>query len=266
MSVIIPCYNCAGTLRRAVDSVARQTLVPAEVLLIDDQSTDDTWQVLTALKSEFPPNWIKVISLSQNGGAAKARNAGWDAATQTYLAFLDADDSWHAEKIAVQYGWMSSRPSVGLTGHDSLVISEGITGATASVDSIAPEQITQRRLLKSNCFSTPTIMLRRDLPHRFDPNKRRGEDFLLWLEICFAGIEVYRFHQVLAFIHKPRFGAGGLSGDLYLMQRGEIDAYRKLRIGRKLTATQYALIYCYSWMKYVRRVLTAQFRFFPVAK
>src|SRR5690606_29412442 len=62
-------------------------------------------------------DWIRVVPLELNGGAAAARNAGWNSATGKYVAFLDADDTWHPQKIEVQYKWMEAHPEVGLTGH-----------------------------------------------------------------------------------------------------------------------------------------------------
>lgn len=260
VSVVIPCYNCAATIRRAVDSVAGQTLLPAEVILVDDASGDATREVLSELQHAHRAGWIKVVALNENGGAARARNAGWDAASHDYIAFLDADDSWHPEKISVQYRWMERNPAAGLTGHDSTVLVEGSHGQAVpeAAPVASPERLSSGMFLLSNRFSTPTVMLKRSLMQRFDPSKRRGEDYLLWLEIILDGIEVFRFPQRLAYIHKARYGAGGLSGNLWLMQQGEIDAFQKLYQHRKIGALAYALATQFSWMKYVRRVLLSK--------
>jgi glycosyltransferase involved in cell wall biosynthesis len=99
VSVIIPCYNCAGTIHRALASVASQSLRPAEVILVDDHSTDDTLQSLYRLQDRYGREWIRIIEQPVNGGPGTARNMGWNAATQTYIAFLDSDDTWHPKKI-----------------------------------------------------------------------------------------------------------------------------------------------------------------------
>lgn len=260
VSVVIPCYNCAATIRRAVESVAAQTLRPAEVILVDDASSDATREVLSALQHAFGAGWIKVVSLSDNGGAARARNAGWDAASHDYIAFLDADDSWHPAKLAVQYRWMQRNPAAGLTGHGSTVLSEGghHQAVPEAAPAAGPQRLSPGMFLLSNRFSTPTVMLKRSLEQRFDPSKRRGEDYLLWLEIILDGIEVFRFPQSLAFIHKARYGASGLSGNLWLMQQGEIDAFQKLYQQRKIGMLAYVFATQFSWMKYVRRVLLSK--------
>src|SRR5215831_14326963 len=95
VSAVIPCYRCGATIRRALESVAGQTLLPSEVILVDDCSADGTEAELRQIATEYPQGWIKVVSLSANGGPGVARNGGWDAAAQPYVAFLDADDCWH---------------------------------------------------------------------------------------------------------------------------------------------------------------------------
>src|SRR5512147_969550 len=91
VSVIIPCYNCRHTIRRTINSIVQQTLKPAEVILIDDCSQDNTLEILQELQQKFSKNWIKIISLPVNSGPATARNQGLNLATEDYVALLDAD-------------------------------------------------------------------------------------------------------------------------------------------------------------------------------
>ena len=99
--MVVPCYRCAATIERAIASVAAQTQRPQEVILVDDASGDETLQQLYSLQSQYG-EWIKVVALTTNVGAASARNAGWNVATQPYIAFLDSDDAWHPQKVAIQ--------------------------------------------------------------------------------------------------------------------------------------------------------------------
>jgi teichuronic acid biosynthesis glycosyltransferase TuaG len=120
ISVIIPCYRCSETIERAVDSIAQQTLLPSEVFLIEDASNDNgkTLQFLYLLQKKFQDKFkIEVIPLATNSGPGTARNAGWDKATSRYIAFLDADDAWHPQKLEMQFNWMEAHPEVSLTGH-----------------------------------------------------------------------------------------------------------------------------------------------------
>ena len=99
VSVIIPCYNAAAVVERAVASVFAQTQRPLEVICVDDGSTDGTRQVLAGLQQQHPA--LQVIHQS-NGGAPRARNVGLAAATGQYVQFLDADDELLPDKIERQ--------------------------------------------------------------------------------------------------------------------------------------------------------------------
>jgi glycosyltransferase involved in cell wall biosynthesis len=90
ITVIIPAYNYASTLERAVSSVARQLDEHSELIVVDDGSTDNTKQMLHVLQQRFP-NKFRAFS-KKNGGAASARNFGITKAKGTYFVFLDADD------------------------------------------------------------------------------------------------------------------------------------------------------------------------------
>ena len=107
VSVIIPAYNVAWCVRRAVDSALAQSLREVEVIVINDGSTDETLQVLAAYGDA-----IQVID-QVNGGMSHARNVGIRAARGQYVAFLDADDWWLPEKLARQIELMESRPEIG---------------------------------------------------------------------------------------------------------------------------------------------------------
>jgi len=109
VSVVIPAYNAAWCVRRAIDSVLAQTQPCLETLVVDDGSTDDTPVVLSHYGDR-----IRVIHKS-NGGLSSARNAGILAARGTMVAFLDADDWWLPTKIAAQVGLMESRPEIGFS-------------------------------------------------------------------------------------------------------------------------------------------------------
>ncbi|MCB0189909.1 MAG: glycosyltransferase family 2 protein, partial [Caldilineaceae bacterium] len=106
LSVIIPVYNGAQYLAESINSVLQQTKTPDSILVVDDGSTDDTAAVVAAFGSA-------VHYLHQpNAGAAAARNRGVAASTGEFLAFLDADDLWLPEKLALQMAVMASTPAI----------------------------------------------------------------------------------------------------------------------------------------------------------
>ncbi|HSY84814.1 MAG TPA: glycosyltransferase family 2 protein [Gemmatimonadaceae bacterium] len=105
ISVVIPTYNRAALLRRAVDSALAQTVRPTEILIVDDGSTDDTAAVASTL-----PAPVRYIA-TPNGGVARARNTGIGAAQGDWIALLDSDDEWEPEKLATQFAALDAAPN-----------------------------------------------------------------------------------------------------------------------------------------------------------
>ena len=106
ISVVIPVYNGARYVGEAVDSVLRQSVPATEVLVVDDGSADDTARVVRAYEPRVR------YHLQTNQGAAAARNTGIGLTTGHFLAFLDADDRWHVDKLAKQLDAIHARPHV----------------------------------------------------------------------------------------------------------------------------------------------------------
>jgi glycosyltransferase involved in cell wall biosynthesis len=105
VSVVIPAYNAAGTVRQAIDSVLNQTVADLEVIVVDDGSRDATAQFVG--KVDDPR--VRLISQA-NAGVAAARNAGIQEARGRWVAFLDADDVWLSDKLATQLAAIRSAP------------------------------------------------------------------------------------------------------------------------------------------------------------
>ncbi|XSG82645.1 MAG: glycosyltransferase family 2 protein [Methyloligella sp. ZOD6] len=101
VSAIIPVHNRAHCIRRAVESVRRQTAPVAEIVIVDDASSDDLSAALEPYGGD-----IRLVRHEKNQGAAAARNTGIREARGDYLAFLDSDDIWHSTKIAQQMAFM----------------------------------------------------------------------------------------------------------------------------------------------------------------
>jgi len=95
IAVVIPAYNAARTIGRALASVKAQTVQPAEIIIVDDGSTDETATVVAELSVDLPIRFLR----QSNGGAAAARQTGSEASTAEYIAYLDADDWWPADKL-----------------------------------------------------------------------------------------------------------------------------------------------------------------------
>lgn len=254
VSCVIPCYNCAGTLLRAVQSVQAQSVPVHEIILVDDCSTDGTRDLIEQLSAEDP----RIVSLymETNAGPSRARNAGWDIATSRFIAFLDSDDSWHEQKVELQLRLFEARTDLAISGHIALV--EGEVGWRKQYDlddadlCALVRPVVGRSLLVRTPWSTPTVMVRRDLGFRFDENQQEAEDLLLWARILMSGHVGQRLELPLALLYKPRYGAGGLSGNLWRMQKGVLRSFRKLRHSRDISAVEYYFAALLSIVKYLR--------------
>ncbi|MDI9240256.1 glycosyltransferase family 2 protein [Lysobacter sp. LF1] len=227
VSVVVPCYRCGDTIGDAVASIAAQTLPPRQVVLVDDASGDGTVQALHALASGYPRGWIDVVALARNGGPSRARNVGWQQARQEYVAFLDSDDTWSETKLELQMRALRDDPKIVLIAHRMQVRDRAVSPPSAPTTA-RTRIVPRRRLLLNNPFPTASVVLRRDLPFRFNEDYRRVEDFLLWGQIAFSGYRCAKLDQVLAYWHKPNYGAGGLSEDLRAMHRAGREVRREL--------------------------------------
>ncbi len=262
VSVIIPCYDCADTIERAVDSVFAQSMLPSEIWLVDDASNDGgrTRSVLERLSQRYGDLLrFELVFLADNGGPSVARNTAWDRATQPLLAFLDADDVWHPRKLEIQYSWMASHPGIVLTAHAVNQFGENGDVYLPAAPDIAEFkniwQVTPHRLLRSNCLPTRSIMLQREIPHRFEVSKRHSEDYLLWLKIVFDGYPAWRIELPLASSFKAPYGESGLTGNLWNMEKGELDTYLRLYRQDRINGILLYSASILSLFKFVRRWL-----------
>jgi len=110
VTAVIPCYNYGGFVARAIDSVLDQTYPAVECVVVDDGSTDDTPSILRQFGER-----IRVIRQA-NSGLSAARNTGISNARGTFVAFLDADDSWVPGKLEAQIALLQARRELGCVG------------------------------------------------------------------------------------------------------------------------------------------------------
>lgn len=116
VSIIIPAYQSAKTLPRALDSVLQQSYDDYEVIVVDDHSSDETQSVVERYMASDVR--IKYVLLKKNSGPGSARNAGVAAAKGTLLAFLDADDAWKPGKLRTQVEFLLQNPKIDLVFSD----------------------------------------------------------------------------------------------------------------------------------------------------
>ena len=184
VSVVIPTYNTpAAFLREAIDSALGQSYRPLEVVVVDDGSTDDMEWVPEAYGGRL--TYLR----KSNGGPASARNAGIRRAAGDYLAFLDADDCWEPEKVALQMPLFERAPDVGLVYARIAKVNE--QGASLPSSPTGPLYAGRifHQLFMNNFIPACTVMVRRrcmDDVGLFDetPALISVEDYDLWLRLA----------------------------------------------------------------------------------
>lgn len=182
VSVIIPTYNKAQYLKKAVESVLNQTYKKIEVIVIDDGSTDNTAEIV---KSFNDPRII--YFWKENKGPAVARNTGIKKAKGKYIVFLDSDDLWLKEKLETQIDFMEKNSEIGLLGTGCYEMTDKgkVIGKKIFPTS---NEILQKDLIKYNPFIQSSIMTRKEIFDKvglwYDEKFRESEDYDLWLRIA----------------------------------------------------------------------------------
>lgn len=177
VSIVMPAYNAERYLDEAVESVLAQTYPNWELLLVNDASSDNTSAKASAWQER--DSRIKVTDLEVNGGVAAARNRALEQARGQYIAFLDSDDSWDAEKLAKQLQFMTDTETrVCYTNYRRIDETGEILGRVQ-----APIQVSYRALLKSNFIGNLTgIYDAANLGKQFLTDFGH-EDYVAWLEL-----------------------------------------------------------------------------------
>ena len=251
VSVVVPCFNSAATIERALRSVEHQTTKPNEVLVVDDASSDNTVSVIEQYARTSSLN-IRLIKQSVNGGPSVARNAAWNEAVGEFIAFLDADDQWHPQKLELQLSAMLASPTCAMSFHDHLF---GSSDQFATLP-FAPitSQATLRNYLLRNRSATPTVMLRTALTERFTSTKRYAEDYLLWMTIIANHGNALHIHATLAHCSNPGYGGSGQSGKLWKMERSELSGFVSLWRSGALSLPTLVAVSIWSITKYLLRL------------
>lgn len=217
VSVVIPTRDRALLVRRAIASALAQTLGDLEVLVIDDGSTDDTSAVVSALADRR----VRLLRREAPGGAARARNAGIEAARGELVAFLDSDDEWRSTKIERQVERLreSTDPSRTLVYCPS-IRHDALTGRAVAWRRELHEGLVFDRILAGWSFVPSVCLVSRSALQAvggFDETLPAVEDVDLWMRLALVPVHFAVVPDPLAIVHH---GAGPhLSADLDARQR-----------------------------------------------
>ncbi len=185
VSVVIPTYNHAHFLRKAIDSVRHQTFTEWEAIVVNNYSEDDT----EAVVASFADRRIRLVNFRNNGSIAASRNRGITLAHGDYIAFLDSDDEWYPEKLDRCVAVLAEGND--LVCHGEAWVKNGV--AFRKVDYGPAERAHYHSLLFGrNCLSTSAVTVRKSCLDKVggfseDSAFIMVEDYELWLKLSRAG-------------------------------------------------------------------------------
>ncbi len=229
VSVIIPTFNRAEYLERAVQSVFCQNECDVEIIIIDDGSTDDTQKIVEKLNRKYPVIYIH----TENSGPAAARNRGVELASSDTLAFLDSDDHWHKDKLLKQLAMMKKNPCYNICHTGEKWLRRG-------------EHLNQKNIHKprhgyifDHCLQLcavgmSTVMIKRKLFEDvggFDISLPCCEDYDLWLRIS-------KDNHFLLVPEPLTIKEGGRDDQVSFQYRIGMDKFRIFALQKLLTQEQ----------------------------
>lgn len=218
VSVIIPVYNRAKSIRDAVESALNQTYKDLEIIVVDDGSTDGTED---SIRDYIETSKIKYI-FQENGGPGAARNAGINASKGEYIAFLDSDDLWLPEKITIQMEYLSTHRDIDVLFCSGYCLDHNqnlkLIRCGATEDQNDFFELIAAGL---SCLPSAAIVSRKAMENAGLFKTEFGEDWYLWLKLA----QRYKFAYIDNPLYKKRYLGSGLS-DMYYNRY--IDVYQNL--------------------------------------
>jgi teichuronic acid biosynthesis glycosyltransferase TuaG len=201
VSIVMPSYNSASFLSSAIISVINQTYQNWEMLIVDDCSTDNSWQILASFATI--DKRIIISKTVTNSGSGPTRNLAIHNAKGKYIAFLDSDDIWTPDRLEKHIEFMQenrcafSHASYGYMSEDGIILPKEFR--------VSRKPVTYKILLKKTDISCLTAIYDQDqLGKIFMPNLRRKQDYALWLSILKTGIPSIPFSPLLAYYRQRK--------------------------------------------------------------
>ncbi len=202
VSIVIPVYNAAAYLEKTVEMVQKQTFSSWELLLVDDHSADESAGIAAKLAKE--DERIRLLSQKEGiKGAANARNLGTSQAKGRYLAFLDADDVWRADKLEKELAYLKEKDAAFVfTAYEFGDENAVGTGKIVHV----PERLSYQKALSRTVIFTSTVLFDREkIPDEllYMPDVK-SEDTAAWWRILRSGYTAWGLDENLAVYRRPK--------------------------------------------------------------
>ena len=178
VSIVTPSYNCSKYILCTINSILSQSFLNWELIIVDDCSSDNSVEVIKSFVNEDAR--IKLIQLSENSGAAVARNTAIEASQGRYIAFLDSDDLWHPEKLEKQIKFMQHNEiAFSYSAYEKINECGDVTGSVG-----VPDKAQYSDLLKVCSIGCLTAIYDTKLIGKiYMPLIRKRQDLGLWLRI-----------------------------------------------------------------------------------
>lgn len=217
VSVIMPAYNCEQYIAQSIQSIINQTYKNWELVVVDDQSSDNTVSVI----NQFDDERIQLIQLEKNSGAAIARNTAIEAAKGDFLAFLDSDDLWHAQKLEKQLIFMQGNDyDFTCTQYANMNESGKLIDITLN-----HKELDYDGLLKYGPGNSTVMYNAKKLGKFYIPNIRKRNDFVMWLKVIKDAKTLYGLQEPLTYY---RVRENSLSIDKKSLVKYQWQVYRKI--------------------------------------
>lgn len=184
VTVVIPAFESAQTIGRALASVAAQTLLPKATIVVDDGSADGTEEAAQAWRDRMQGIDLKIFR-QPNSGAGAARNRAIREAKTRYVAFLDADDEWLPDHLRASLRYISDN-GLTLSAHNLWQVEDGNESLMDTASRLSDWDDPYVSLYCKGCIATSTVVVDRQAivsAGGFDPTLTNGQDVDLWLAI-----------------------------------------------------------------------------------
>ena len=246
VSIVTPVYNLEKFITETMDSVRAQSLEAWELLLVEDGSKDESVSVIRKYLEETGDERIRLIIQEKNGGAARARNRGVKEARGRYLAYLDGDDLWTADKLKKQVRFMEETGAAfSFTGYEFADENGRGLGKIVRVPSV----IDYKEALKNTTIFTSTVMfdLKQIPKEKLEMPLIKSEDTALWWRILREGRLAYGLDENLV---RYRRAGKSLSANKLEAVRRIWNLYRKAE-GMGILSSAYH--FCFWAVRAVKR-------------
>lgn len=187
-SIIIPCYNCSGFVVNTLDSIKSQSCKKYEIVITDDGSSDNSYDIIENYIKENPQMKI-ILNRQQNKGIGSARNASIRLSSGNILAFMDDDDIWYPKKLEHMALYYNAHPETDVLSHN--VYKRYPNGRKKILPTSNPGDYPfSSLLLKGNTLAVSATSVRREAFERagyFADSLKGAEDYEMWLRLAQAG-------------------------------------------------------------------------------